>query len=91
MALALGAPGVPGTLAEAEAYVQHRMITAGGSESIFQREAIEIIHQRSGGIPRLVNAVCDKALLASFVQRSDRINFSMVGRAIRELEGNIYA
>ena len=41
-----------------------------------------------GGIPRLVNAVCDKALLASFVRRSDRVNYAMVGRAIRELEGN---
>jgi general secretion pathway protein A len=45
----------------------------------------------SGGITRLVNAVCDKALLAGFVRRSARINYAMVGRAIRELEGNIYA
>jgi hypothetical protein len=38
-----------------------------------------------------VNAVCDKALLAGFVEHSDRITYRMVGRAIRELEGNIYA
>ena len=44
----------------------------------------------SDGIPRLVNAVCDKALLAGFVERSYRINYRMVGRAIRELEGDIH-
>ena len=45
----------------------------------------------SGGIPRLVNAVCDKALLAGFVERSPRINYRMISRAIRELEGDIHA
>jgi general secretion pathway protein A len=49
------------------------------------------IFHYSRGIPRLVNAVCDKALLAGFVEHSDRINYRMVGRAIRELEGDIHA
>jgi general secretion pathway protein A len=53
--------------------------------------AVWRIFNYSGGIPRLVNAVCDKALLAGFVQRSDRITYAMAGRAIRELEGNINA
>jgi general secretion pathway protein A len=53
--------------------------------------AVWRVFNYSGGIPRLINAVCDKALLASFVRRSDRITYSMVGRAIRELEGDIYA
>jgi general secretion pathway protein A len=52
--------------------------------------AVWRIFNYSGGIPRLVNAVCDKALLSGFVQSRDRINYAMVGRAIRELEGNIY-
>jgi general secretion pathway protein A len=42
------------------------------------------------GIPRLVNALCDKCLLAGFVQQSDRITYSLVGRAMRELEGEIH-
>ena len=41
--------------------------------------------------PRLVNAVCDKALLAGYVQQSEKIDFRMVGQAVRELEGNINA
>jgi general secretion pathway protein A len=51
--------------------------------------AVWRVFKYSGGIPRLVNAVCDKALLASFVRRSDRVTYWMVRRAIRELEGNI--
>jgi general secretion pathway protein A len=51
--------------------------------------AVWRVFNYSGGIPRLVNAVCDKALLGGFVQSRDRINYAMVGRAIRELEGNI--
>jgi general secretion pathway protein A len=41
----------------------------------------------SQGIPRLINAVCDKCLLAGFVQQRGRIDYSLVGTAIRELEG----
>ena len=57
----------------------------------FTTPAVWRVFRYSQGIPRLVNAVCDKALLAGFVERSYRINYRMVGRAIRELEGNIHA
>ena len=56
----------------------------------FTRPALWRVYLYSRGIPRLVNAVCDKALLAGFVERSDRITYRMVGRAIRELEGEIH-
>ena len=77
---------------EVARYIQHRLQVSGARGTpFFTMPAVWRVFNYSGGIPRLVNAVCDKALLASFVQRSDRITFSMVGRAIRELEGNIYA
>jgi len=47
------------------------------------------VYHYSSGIPRLVNAVCDKALLAGFVKQSEKIDFWTIGRALRELEGNI--
>jgi general secretion pathway protein A len=56
----------------------------------FTRPALWRIFHYSHGIPRLVNAVCDKALLAGFIEKSNLINFRMVGRAIRELEGKIH-
>jgi general secretion pathway protein A len=55
----------------------------------FTTPAVWRVFRYSKGIPRLVNALCDKALLAGYVDRSNRINYWMVGRAIRELEGHI--
>jgi general secretion pathway protein A len=77
---------------EVARYIQHRLQVSGARGTpFFTMPAVWRVFNYSGGIPRLVNAVCDKALLASFVARSERITFPMVGRAIRELEGNIYA
>ena len=77
---------------EVSQYIQHRLEVSGAKGApYFTRPALWRVHGYSGGIPRLVNAVCDKALLAGFVQRRDRIDYRMVGLAIRELEGYIDA
>jgi general secretion pathway protein A len=74
---------------EVAQYIQHRLQVSGAKGvPFFSPLALWRVFNYSKGIPRLVNAVCDKALLASFVGRSERISFSMVGRAIRELEGD---
>jgi general secretion pathway protein A len=75
---------------EVAQYVRHRLEVSGakGAPS-FTKPALWRIYRYSRGLPRLINAVCDKALLAGFVEKSERINFRMAGRAIRELEGNI--
>lgn len=71
-------------------YIQHRLQISGGNGTpVFSTPAQWRIHRYSGGIPRLVNAVCDKCMLAGFVQQRDTIDFKMVGVAIRELEGNL--
>jgi general secretion pathway protein A len=73
-------------------YVHHRLEIAGAkSVPHFTRPALWRVYFYSRGIPRLVNAVCDKALLAGYVEHSGRITQRMVGRAIRELEGEIHA
>jgi len=75
---------------EVAQYVQHRLRVSGARGGpYFTWGALWRIYHYSGGIPRLVNAVCDKALLAGFVEQSERINHRLAGRAIRELEGNI--
>jgi len=80
----------PLTCREVGEYVHHRLALAGaGDQPTFSRPAIWRVFHYSRGIPRLVNAVCDKSLLAGFVEHSERINYRMVGRAIRELEGRI--
>ena len=72
-------------------YIQHRLDLAGARGApYFTRPALWRVFGYSQGIPRLINAVCDKALLCGFVEQSDRINYRMVRRAIRELEGNLH-
>jgi general secretion pathway protein A len=73
-------------------YIRHRLIVAGGNGiPAFTRPALWRIHHYTKGIPRLVNAVCDKCLLAGYVNETYRINFSLAATAVRELEGTIEA
>jgi general secretion pathway protein A len=82
----------PLTRFEVSQYVQHRLELAGSrGVPFFTQPALWRVYFFSRGIPRLVNALCDKALLAGYVEQSDRITYRMVGRAIRELEGDIHA
>lgn len=70
---------------EVAQYIQHRLTLAGcqGRPS-FTPLAIGRIHRFSRGVPRIINNVCDKALLAAFVQNRDEVGYHEVGRAIRE-------
>jgi general secretion pathway protein A len=74
--------------AETELYVHWRMQVAGGNgRPTFTPWAMRRVHRYAGGIPRLINAVCDTALLAGFVAGVDELTGRHVRRAIRELEG----
>lgn len=71
-------------------YVQHRLEVSGAKGSpYFTTAALWRIYRYSQGIPRLVNAVCDKCLLAGYVQQRECIDYRMASVAIRELEGKI--
>ncbi len=77
---------------EVRQYVQHRLHLCGGNgHPAFTRPAFWRLYQYTKGIPRVLNALCDKALLAGFVAQRKRIDFRLVSRAVRELEGNIHA
>jgi general secretion pathway protein A len=71
-------------------YIRHRLQVSGANGAPwFTGPAIWRIYRYSGGIPRLINTVCDKCLLAGYVQQRGKIDYSMVGAATRELEGRI--
>ncbi len=73
---------------ETEAYIHHRLHVAGAnSRPTFSRAALWWIHRYSHGVPRLVNAICDKALLAGYVTGSEYLTAKHVRRARHELEG----
>jgi type II secretory pathway predicted ATPase ExeA len=68
------------------AYVHHRLTVAGGTASVtFSARALEHVYRASRGIPRLINLICDRALLAGFAARTDRITPELVGHAARSL------
>jgi general secretion pathway protein A len=67
-------------------YIQHRMTLAGSAgRPAFTKWALKAIYRASKGIPRVINNLCDKALLSAFIRESDEVNFWDARRAIRDL------
>lgn len=75
----------PMTLEETALYLRHRLGVAGGQAIEFDEQAVAEIHRQSGGTPRLINALGDKALLAGYVHQSRRITGDLVALAVQEL------
>jgi general secretion pathway protein A len=77
------------TRQETAAYIQHRLLIAGSNgRPTFTRPAYWAIHRYAGGVPRLINAVCDKALLCGYVENRDHLRWWEIHRAVRDLEGH---
>lgn len=69
-------------------YVQRRLIESGSRDPrIFTTAALQAIHRASGGIPRLINTLCHKSLMAAFAEDRFRVERRDVARAIAETEG----
>ncbi len=77
----------PLTREETAAYVAHRLTVAGGAGSVvFQPPALDQVHKFSGGIPRLVNLICDRALFGAFAAQTGHVSKEIVARAVHTLE-----
>ena len=68
-------------------YIQHRLQVAGGSRDrvLFSPAVVEVLHQRSGGVPRLINRVCDRALHLAHEQHADDVTRAILDTALIEL------
>jgi general secretion pathway protein A len=76
--------------ADVQAYVEHRLVVAGGRGDVrFTEGVYKILYAYSKGNPRRINAVCDRALLIAYVKERHTISKSMVAKAIEELHGEI--
>src|SRR5882757_1969954 len=76
----------PLSLHDMQHYIQHRLTLAGGNgRPSFTPWALRGLHRGSKGIPRIVNNLCDKALLSAFIREADQINYWDVRRAIRDV------
>jgi general secretion pathway protein A len=76
---------MPLTLAEVQHYVQHRLQVAGCSRPVFTEGALKKLFQCSGGIPRLVNLICDRALLGAYSQQKALIEAALIQQAAGEI------
>jgi general secretion pathway protein A len=72
---------------ESSAYVKHRLRVAGATQEIFTNGALAELYRVSGGVPRLINVVGDRALLGGFTEDRHVVNGSLVRRAAAEIFG----
>jgi general secretion pathway protein A len=72
---------------ETAAYVRHRLRVAGSTTEIFSRAALREIYRISGGIPRVINIVCDRAMLGAYTQELHQVPAWLVRRAGAEVFG----
>ena len=79
----------PLNLVETLHYIDRRLglVAANNNSPRFNKGAVHLVHKYSGGIPRLINVVCDKTLLAGFVAQTQLMTESLVKTAIDELQG----
>jgi general secretion pathway protein A len=75
---------------EAAAYVRHRLRVAGSTREIFTNGALREVQRLSGGVPRLINIICDRALLGAFTEDRHVASASVVRRAAGEVLGRSF-
>jgi general secretion pathway protein A len=76
----------PFELADTAGYIGSRISTAGGTPSLlFTRDAVKLIHEYSGGIPRTINVICDNALLNGMALGRSRVDYASIVEVARDL------
>ncbi len=75
---------------EAAEYIEHRLRVAGALGEIFENAAKREVFRRSQGVPRLINVICDRALLGAYSHESRRVTRTLVRRAAAEISGEAY-
>ena len=71
---------------ETHLYVRHRMQVAGAQRNPFRRSAMNVLYQRSQGIPRLINIIADRSLIAAFAKERMDVTAAMVHEAANEVQ-----
>ena len=72
---------------ESAGYVKHRMRVAGSTAEAFSPASLREIHRLSGGIPRIINVICDRALLGAFTREDHRVGSGLIRQAAGEVYG----
>ena len=72
---------------EIGAYVAHRLAVAGHRKVVFPARILPKLYARTQGIPRLINVVCDRAMLGAYVNSRTRVNGQILKKAAEEVQG----
>jgi general secretion pathway protein A len=75
----------PISLEETGAYIRHRLQICGNTQPLFKHNAVDRIQRLSGGIPRLINVLCDRAMLGAYVEGKSQVDAKVVRKAAREV------
>ncbi len=78
----------PLSSAETSEYIRYRLQVAGCQRSLFSSRAVHHVYKRSGGIPRLVNVICDRALMGAYAKDMSVVTASIARSAAREVLGD---
>ncbi|ULG68410.1 ExeA family protein [Marinobacterium sediminicola] len=80
-----------GPLAEADLphYIHHRLQIAGLSRPVFPPATLKYLYRLSSGLPRIINQICDRALLGTYVQTRNEVSVETLEKAAREVLGNV--
>jgi general secretion pathway protein A len=74
----------PLDLPETRAYIRHRLGVAGGDEELFLPDAIEFVYAQTNGIPRLVNRLCDFALVYAYAEHRKDVDAELISQVVLE-------
>jgi general secretion pathway protein A len=74
---------------EIKAYVNHRLAVAGQNAQLFPEKTVKKLYGLSKGIPRLINILCDRALLGAYVQNTPSVSPQTMDKAAKEVFGEL--
>jgi len=76
---------------ETAAYVNHRLTVAGTARNLFPPSTLNKLYSLSNGVPRVINLLCDRALLGAYVQGKDKVDWRTLSNAAQEVFGTDHA
>ncbi len=71
--------------AETAAYIEYRQTVAGCNKSLLQRETLPLIYSYSGGVPRLINTICDNALFETYLRHGKEVTPGIIRDVVEDL------
>jgi general secretion pathway protein A len=78
---------LPLSLKDTQAYINHRLAISGAKSPLFTEAATRKVYHYSGGVPRLINIICDRALLGGYVNNENPIDTHIIRKAVQEVRG----